>query len=135
METKIHFIPGVGRQGDVLIMPVTKAIEEKDVGKLLHEQNGNRVVLAYGELTGHAHAFYLDEYEEDQKVAPVRLFELENPSKYCATSFKAARLLRLTTQAFLRHEEHAHQSFPAGDYIVINQCEGDELEELRRVAD
>lgn len=139
MQTKLHMIPGMGRQGDVLIMPVNRPVQAADIGELIVEQDATRVVLAHGEVTGHAHAFYLNEYSpaanDDRAIAPVRLFALKNPSKYCTTSFKTARLLRLTTRASLRHEEHAPHSFPAGDYVVIGQCEGDELEALRRVAD
>lgn len=141
-EIMVHFVPGMGRQGDVLIVPASVPFSEGDLGKLVQDSDGSRVVLAYGEVTGHAHAFYpqLDEREEAANDADARpraaLYELSNPGRYCATTLTdGVRALRLTARCLLRHEEHAFQSFPAGDYVVIQQQVGDEIKEMRRVAD
>jgi len=139
VEIKLHIKAGQGRQGDVFVVPASRPFEDSDLGEPILEQSGNRVVLAHGEVTGHAHAFYPEqdvaEGLAEPVVSPVRLFPLHNADKYAPTAFKEARALRLKVRAFLRHEEHTIHSFPAGDYVVIQQHEGDELNELRRVAD
>jgi len=142
---KIHVTQTIGRQGDVLIVPSKQPFSDIDLGEQILEQDSNRVVLAHGEVTGHAHAFYPDRdvlegliaapANDAQAVAAVRLFELNKPSAYTDSTSPGIRALRLTTRAFLRHEEHTVHSLPPGDYCVIQQHEGDELDELRRVAD
>jgi hypothetical protein len=142
--------PEQARQGDVLIVPIT-GVREEDVGKLITDTNKSRIVLAHGEATGHAHAFYpaIDKREgvmPKKAVKPVRLFELKNAGNYVAFDHsmpprnlewfvKNTRLLRLNERALLRHEEHHLISFPKGDYAIVPQCEYDDSEELRRVAD
>ena len=78
-------IEGQYRQGDVLVMD---AVDDKDLGEEIPRENG-RVILAHGEVTGHAHALVQD---------GARLFL----SKTSALKTH----LRLVTTAFLRHEEH-----------------------------
>ena len=56
------------RQGDVLITPCLREVAPDHVGILIHDSEQKRTVLAYGEVTGHAHAFY----EQDQ-VTPARV--------------------------------------------------------------
>jgi len=137
----VHLIntPSQVRQGDVLIAPVLRPVNDSDIGELVKDSNKARIVLAYGEVTGHAHAFYpaMDIQEGiTKKVAkPVQLFELNHADYYSGSSLPEQRLLRLNTRALLRHEEHHTISMPSGDYVVIRQHEGDEIEEMRRVAD
>lgn len=89
------------RQGDVLLNPVRSAPK----GKAIAPDNG-RVILAYGEVTGHAHAI-----EEIQSVA---LIETEDGHVY----------LRVKEEVPLRHEEHQHpRNLHVHDYEVIQQCE------------
>ena len=45
---------GQYRQGDVLIVPV----RSMPGGMARRERDGGRIVLAYGEVTGHAHAIF-----------------------------------------------------------------------------
>lgn len=154
--------PIQARQGDVFITPALKAINPADIGDLIKDGNGSRIVLAYGEVTGHAHAFYpaLDvdnalaasgfsdaahrEVGKHKNAAssipaqsPVSLHVLRNPQQYSGSTLPAEsqRLLRIRQRSVLRHEEHSAISLPPGDYIVIQQFEGDEAEELRKVAD
>lgn len=78
-------IKGQVRQGDVLLNPATT-----DLAKAVEVPRDNgRVVLAYGEVTGHAHAL------TDEGVAL-----LENPET-------GERQLVATPKAMVRHEEHA----------------------------
>lgn len=157
--------PAQVRQGDVLITPVAHPVRDSDIGALVREGDGKRIVLAHGEATGHAHAFYPEQDVAEQAAepksgpltrlatalgvgheevgtlvigdveAPVQLYELENASYYSGSNLPGQRLLRLNTRALLRHEEHQTISLPGGDYVVVRQHEGDELEEMRRVAD
>ena len=102
------------RQGDVLIIPVAKLpanLENVD------RENG-RIVLAHGEVTGHAHAI------KDQRAALFRDPKL------------AAIVMHVTGDApvALEHEEHSTIQVPPGDYRVIRQREYSP-EEIRNVAD
>ena len=105
------------RQGDVLI----RAIADTEVPENIKpvERDKGRVVLAYGEVTGHAHAI---------KAEGAHLFRE-------TVSEKPRTFLRIVkTEAFLRHEEHAPVKLVPGAYEVIHQREYTP-EEIRRVAD
>ena len=115
----------LARQGDVLIMSVTSATP---VGKPV-PRDRDRIVLAYGEVTGHAHAIAHREAE---------LFELAEDHTADGDNAwaRAARILRVSAKAGveLRHEEHATVQLPPGDYLVRRQREYAPAE-LRMVAD
>lgn len=100
------------RQGDVLVIAVNSIPESvKPV-----ERDNDRVILAYGEVTGHAHAI---------KDEAATLFA-DNDNIY----------LRLVSDCELSHEEHSTINIPAGDYKVIRQREYNlESGEIRYVAD
>lgn len=101
-----------GRQGDVIVVKV------KDIpadAKLLKREKG-RVILAHGELTGHAHAI------SDRGA---RLLE---------TAAKMTFLEVTDETVHIRHEEHAPVALPKGFYRVVRQTEYSP-EALRNVAD
>ena len=93
------------RQGDVLMLRVDGDPDE--LGERVAEpRDDGRVVLAYGEVTGHAHAI-MDE---------------------AATLWRLAgddRLLLISGRApvALQHEEHATIMVPPGAYVVRRQRE------------
>ena len=90
------------RQGDVLLELI-----EADPRSRPHRpvpRDAGRVVLAYGEATGHAHAI------ED---ASAELIELENGDRFLVTERGVS----------LRHEEHDTIELPPGAYRVIRQRE------------
>lgn len=99
------------RQGDVLI---EKVRVRKLNGKSVPRDNG-RIVLAYGEVTGHAHAICEQEAE---------LIELETGERF------------LLSGAGMRivHEEHKAIAIPPGTYRVTRQREY-APEAIRNVAD
>ena len=103
------------RQGDVFL-----EARATPAGAKPEEMKG-RVVLAYGEVTGHAHAFYTDR---------VRFFR-ETGSDGVARTF-----IRVEgdTPAALEHEEHSKIEVPPGDYEIILQREYSPTE-IRQVAD
>lgn len=100
------------RQGDVLLMKVDKLPKDIKTKKT----DNNRTVLAYGEVTGHAHAIY---------TKTVRLYKGENPFE---------QFLAVVKDSELRHEEHDTINLPAGFYKVIQQREY-QPEEIRAVRD
>lgn len=108
------------RQGDVFLervdaMPVTGLSEVKADG---------RVVLAYGEVTGHAHAIYPGE----GGVIPAKLWDAG-----------AERFLQVMERTALQHEEHGAIPLEAGIYRVSKFGAGTQREyspeEIRSVAD
>ena len=102
------------RQGDVLIRSVkaipsgAKNVTPKD-----------RIVLAYGEVTGHAHA-----------IAPGEAIEFS----LADAAGVVRRFLSVVKNAVVRHEEHAPVPLPTGFYEIVQQREYTP-EEIRNVAD
>jgi len=100
------------RQGDVLLyqrstIPAdAKPLEPTDRG----------VVLAEGEVTGHAH-----------RIASrhATLYRTESD----------ARFLRVTAPVSLKHEEHSPVEIPVGDYQIVIHTEYEPGELPRQVAD
>ena len=100
------------RQGDVLLQPV------KALPKGATEIKGD-VILAYGEVTGHAHAIKLPETERHK----VRYWNAG-----------AERFLQVMEKVALTHEEHGEIVLDKGIYRQGFQVE-DFGEEVRRVVD
>ena len=86
------------RQGDVLLQRIDRLPENA-----LPVKWDDRVVLAYGEVTGHAHAI---------STQYAKMYML-----------KGDRLLEVKPGAVLVHEEHATITLPEGFYKVIQQRE------------
>lgn len=101
------------RQGDVLIIPV------KSVPKKLTEipREDGRVILAHGEVTGHAHAIHSPR---------VTMFREDGSG--------AGLYLIANGPAEIVHEEHATVALPKGLYEVRRQVEYTP-EAVRNVAD
>lgn len=109
------------RQGDVCIVPLEELGRKVEFAALTPvERDNGRVVLAYGEVTGHAHAIHAPD---------VALFA---PGE---ATVLAERYLRVgQAGAVLVHEEHAPIELPAGDYEIRHQREYSP-EEIQRVLD
>lgn len=88
------------RQGDVLI----EKVDALPQGVRAIEREGGRVILAHGEVTGHAHAIV---------EGGADLFETVNGEHF----------LRLERPVSVRHEEHAPIPLDAGVYRVLRQRE------------
>ncbi|MER5433714.1 hypothetical protein [Streptomyces sp. NPDC002588] len=95
------------RQGDVLIVSVAEEAVPAHVGQAPREARDGRgrLVLASGEVTGHAHAV----------VGPGELVREPGPF--------GPLLLHLPQGGRVVHEEHAAISLPKGWYRVIRQRE------------
>jgi len=101
------------RHGDVLLLPVAAAVLSADAK--LRDRDQGRVVLAYGEVTGHAHAITED---------TARIMVEATGEEY----------LVVEDVATLRHEEHATVEIPQGTYRIVHQREYTP-EAIRNVAD
>jgi hypothetical protein len=101
-------------QGDVLIRPVAAIPQGATPVK-----NKGRIVLAYGEVTGHAHA-----------VAANRA----NEYTFAAAGAAVRRFLSVASGATVKHEEHAAIQLPSGFFEIVQQREYSP-EEIRNVAD
>jgi hypothetical protein len=100
------------RQGDVFVRRIAEIpATAKEV-----KRNG-RIVLAYGEVTGHAHAIAEDWVTELQDEANRRYLDVRGRS------------------ATLVHEEHTAHVLDPGVYEVVQQVELSDDDEPRVVGD
>ena len=95
------------RQGDIFLLEVNDLpeLENKKYFSTEGKNENDRVVLAYGEVTGHAHAIYSNKCELRKSVNSNKFFLLVND------------------KIDLIHEEHNKISIPSGKYQVIRQRE------------
>ena len=129
MKTKKVSVLAAIRQGDVLLVPVSalpSGLQPVPLDK-------GRIVLAYGEVTGHAHAIAdhadshaADRAEEiaDAAIARAKLWRAPSGDRY----------LEVTAPVTLRHEEHTAHTLAPGIYKLPSQVEYTPAA-LRRVAD
>lgn len=108
----------VFRQGDVLVRQTRK--RPSDRAKVITDRG--RTILAYGEVTGHAHEVIAVPGTDD--VPAQQLFEEPD----------GTRILVLKRDGELRHEEHGTIALGKGSYEVIRQREYSPAG-LRNVAD
>lgn len=101
-----------GRHGDVFIQKIC----DLPKGAKLQNRDGGRVILAYGEVTGHAHAI-----------------EEENCEKW-ALADEEYLIVTGDEPVNLRHEEHDTQVIAPGTYEIIHQFE-EKREEIKKVVD
>lgn len=104
------------RQGDVLLRQVSEIPVDAVVTEKKDQFGKPRVVLAYGEVTGHAHAIH----------------DLENVDVFVKGD--GTMYLQVKDAVDLKHEEHATITLPAGSYERVIQREYSP-EEIRNVAD
>lgn len=133
------------RQGDVLLKPVAEL--PKDCTEVPLDRG--RIVLAYGEVTGHAHAIadhmkVQSERTDHHDLSAVfqstpRAEEIADATiaRAKARLWQAPngeRFLEVTEPVHLTHEEHTAHAILPGIYQVPRQVEYTP-QELRRVAD
>jgi hypothetical protein len=93
------------RQGDVLLVPIQRTQLPAHPARQDRDARG-RLVLANGEVSGHAHV-----------VSSPTAELLADPEEV------DRRFLVLAAEALLTHEEHASIQLPAGTYQVVRQRE------------
>lgn len=106
------------RQGDVTLMLTALTTIPEGAKEIQPEARG--IVLAYGEVTGHAHRIDVPKKEQQHKV------------RYWDAG--AERYLQVLERVTLRHEEHSAIVLDKGIYRQAFQVE-DFGPEVRRVAD
>jgi hypothetical protein len=95
------------RQGDVLLVPVA----EIPAGARRLERVDGCLILAEGELTGHAHVVVEDGADLYEHLSEGDVAELRR------------RFLRVEAEVALVHEEHAPITLALGEYEVRRQRE------------
>lgn len=131
-----HDEPKQIRQGDVQLQPINKLPANCTEVK----PDGARIVLAYGEVTGHAHAIYDHVATQDHR-AELAAVEIADSAiaraKTKARLWQApdgARYLEVAETVTLKHEEHTAHTLNPGVYKLPVQVEYTPAE-LRRVTD
>lgn len=126
------------RQGDVQLQQVAKL----PAGCTELPPEGARIVLAHGEVTGHAHAIYdhLPAQHESQaspgvadEIAEAAIARAQAKARLLVAP-SGDRFLEVSETVTLRHEEHTAHTLPPGIYKLPTQVEYTPAE-LRRVAD
>lgn len=92
------------RQGDVLL----RRVDAIPAGVRPEKTDNGRVVLAYGEVTGHAHAIACTE---------AKSFSMTDAAG------AVRRFLDVASGATLKHEEHSALPLPSGVYEIVQQRE------------
>jgi hypothetical protein len=100
------------RQGDILLVRVDGEVPR---GARVVEREGESVVLAYGEATGHRHRIQSRDAD---------LYEVQ-----------AERFLRVRGPVELVHEEHATIQLRSGLYKIVRQREYVPSSKPREIAD
>jgi hypothetical protein len=111
------------RQGDVQLQPVPAL----PAGCTEVPPSGNRIVLALGEVTGHAHAIY------DHAAIGGIVGRAQDKARLWSAA-NGERYLEVTQPVTLRHEEHTAHTLPPGIYWLPRQVEYTGRA-VRRVAD
>lgn len=112
------------RHGDVIVFKLKETGDSARAGQVATE-----AVLAYGEVTGHAHRLrgdlelYESEAPENAKRAPGAVEDQANPSRM---------LFRVRSSATLTHEEHDPIVLESGLYLKVNQVEFDPFARMIR---
>lgn len=99
------------RQGDVLVIPVKRIPRNATPER----RDNGRVILAYGEVTGHCH-------------------EIVDPDAAELLTADDVRYLRVDRVSALVHQEHGALTLAPGAYRVVRQREYTPTE-IRNVAD
>ena len=126
--------PTMFRQGDVLIVCVgslPKGVKER-------AREAGRVVVAHGEVTGHAHAIERRDvvhYDAPNAEAAAQQLLADVGLNMEVTPQNAPSFLELPTGAEVLHEEHGTIRLPAGPAVVLRQREWTDADEPRQVAD
>lgn len=109
------------RQGDILLRRTTE--RPGPMARLIG--SGSRVILAYGEATGHAHevvALNAVENGDTEKPPAAELFE---------DSVTTKRLLIINEEVKLQHPQHTAHVYAPGVYEVTRQRQLSDADEQR----
>lgn len=136
MNRKPSSLPVI-RQGDVLLQPAASL----PAGCTLVPLDRGRIVLAYGEVTGHAHAIAdhgTPAATQARAIGPQAAAEIAEAAVARAKLWRApdgSRFLEVHEPVTLTHEEHTQHTIPPGVYHLPAQVEYVAPEIVRQVAD
>jgi hypothetical protein len=116
------------RQGDVALIQVAALPQDC---KPVPLENG-RIVLAYGEVTGHAHAI-VDHGQDEKRATEIAEDAIARARLWVAPN--GERYLEVVAPVTLRHEEHTEHTVPPGIYKQPTQVEYVAPELIRQVED
>lgn len=117
------------RQGDILLIRLSKPIPTSGLGEIPREADGS-VVLAHGEATGHRHRFTGKRTEmhapwpETERTPQGRIEHARKLLASLKTIPSGAELIGIVTlreRDDLLHEEHSTIPHEAGQYAAIRQ--------------
>jgi hypothetical protein len=126
--------PTMFRQGDVLIVCVASL----PAGVTARQREKGRVVLAHGEVTGHAHAIERKDvvhYDAPNAEKAAEQLLADAGFTFEVTPVNAPSFLEIPTGAEVLHEEHSTVVLPAGFAVALRQREWTDADEPRQVAD
>ncbi len=110
------------RQGDVILIPTSK----RPSASATRVSDSGRTILAYGEVTGHAH--------EVVTAVPGEVALDDVPAQQLFQEQDGSRLLVCRVPCALTHQEHSTLALDATTYEVRKQTEWS-LDQARQVAD
>lgn len=122
------------RQGDVLVIRVASLPKNLSA----KPRDNGRVVLAYGEVTGHAHAITekaVVHYEAKDATDAARQLLASVGLRMEIGDENAPTFLDVPADAVLAHEEHGAVALEPGQYVVLRQREWSDSDEPVQVAD
>ena len=102
------------RQGDVMLIPVDKL----PANAIKQRAKDLRIVLQYGEVTGHAHAIHLMDYPKTESYT-----ETADTRPVDALANGTRAWLEVFLKASVTHEEHAPLVLEPGVYEIRRQRE------------
>ena len=120
------------RQGDVLLL----AVAALPAGAVLAEGQGRKIILAWGEVTGHHHRIE----DHVREVSPEAAAEITDAAIARAKARlwiapSGDRFLEVKEPVHLLHEEHTAHMIPPGLYELPVQVEHSADDMVRAVAD
>lgn len=126
--TTPHFV----RQGDILIVRV-RALPASTLTE--RPRDAGRVILAYGEVTGHAHQVIgkaVLHYDAPDAVTAAKLLLADAGLTIEVGEASAPSFLDVAELAEITHDEHATHVLAPGRYVVLRQTEwSDALESIQ----
>jgi hypothetical protein len=136
-STKTKPLPWIARQGDVLLVAVAGGLHRP----VIVSRDNHRVVLAYGEVTGHSHAIaepdavltVLDHRPEMAEAARRLLAEVGLTVEI--RDEEVVGVLETASDAELVHEEHGTIALAGGTHFVVLRQREYAPEAIQTVAD
>jgi hypothetical protein len=122
------------RQGDVLVVRVA-ALPSRITPKA---RDAGRVILAYGEVTGHCHQVvgtHVLHYDAPDAATAAMALLRDAGYPMTLTEANAPTFLDIADPATVEHDEHTAHTLPAGRYVALRQVQWSDAQEPIQVQD